>query len=130
MERVPIPASEEVSPTLWWRLLNVNPAIPHDLLPGCWRPRSDTVMAKSRHDQLPTSRSIAELVELFDTTDMGELMDQMPEVEAEVKLTRRRHLVELEEDLVARLDATACAQKVSSQALVNTFLREKLAEAR
>jgi len=87
-------------------------------------------MAKSRHDQLPTSRSIAELVELFDTTDMGELMDQMPEVEAEVKLTRRRHLVELEEDLVARLDATACAQKVSSQALVNTFLREKLAEAR
>ncbi|MCP4661570.1 MAG: hypothetical protein GY856_39725 [bacterium] len=87
-------------------------------------------MAKSRHDQLPTSRSIAELVELFDTTDMGELMDQMPEVEAEVKLLRRRHLVELEEDLVARLDATARAQKVSSQALVNSFLREKLAEAR
>jgi hypothetical protein len=81
-------------------------------------------MAESNDNQ----RSIAELVELFDSTDMGDMIDQT-EVHAEVHLTGSCHLFEIEDDVVARLEETARERKVSTQALINTILRDKLAEA-
>jgi hypothetical protein len=85
-------------------------------------------MVKSNDNQQSPGRSIAELVELFDSTDMGDMIDKT-EVQAEVHLTESRHLFEIEDDVVARLEETARERKVSTQVLINTILRDKLAEA-
>jgi predicted DNA-binding ribbon-helix-helix protein len=85
-------------------------------------------MAKSNDNQQSPDRTIAELVELFDSTDLGDMIDQT-EVRAEVHLTGSRHLFEIEDDVVAQLEETARERKVSAQVLINTILRDKLAEA-
>jgi hypothetical protein len=64
-------------------------------------------MAESNDRQRSPRRSTDELVDLFETTDMGDLIDQMPEVQAEVDLQGSRHLIELEDDIVARLEEKA-----------------------
>ena len=86
-------------------------------------------MVVKRSEKLPKTGSVEKLVELFETHDMGDYMDEKSEVDVEVKLEHRRHLVALDEDLVDQLDAAARKRKIPSQALVNTFLRAKLAEA-
>lgn len=73
--------------------------------------------------------SLQELVELFDTHDMGDHLDQMPEVQADVDLKASTHLVAVAEDLVGRIAEIARARHISSEALINLMLREKIAEA-
>ncbi len=75
------------------------------------------------------SRSIDELVEYFETHDMGDDLDQMPEVQIDVDLARRTHLVAVAEDLVGKIADMARSRHVSSESLINSMLREKIAEA-
>ena len=86
-------------------------------------------MAKSKVETLPEPNSIDELVDFFETHDMGEHWEQMPEAEFEVKIKRRKHLIALEEDVVTRVTRIAKAKKISSEALINTWLKEKLRKA-
>jgi hypothetical protein len=86
-------------------------------------------MAKSKAKALPAMNSINELVDFFETHDLGEYWEQMPEADFEVNIKRRKHLVALEEDVAARVTAIAKAKKVSSEALINTWLKERLREA-
>jgi hypothetical protein len=86
-------------------------------------------MAKSKAKTLPAMNSINELVDFFETHDLGEYWEQMPEADFEVNIKRRKHLVALEEDVAARVTAIAKAKKVSSEALINTWLKERLREA-
>ncbi len=83
-------------------------------------------MAKSKPATLPKFNSTAELVDFFDTHDMGDYLEQMPEVDFEIKIKRRKHLIALEEDVVTKVTRIAKAKKVSSEALINTWLKEKL----
>lgn len=46
-------------------------------------------MAGSRSKKLPSFRSVDELVEFFDSHDMGDYWERMPEVEFEVNLNRK-----------------------------------------
>ncbi|MGH8569148.1 MAG: CopG family antitoxin [Gammaproteobacteria bacterium] len=78
---------------------------------------------------LPPSKSVSELVEFFDTHDMGEYWDQMPEAQFDVRIERKRHLVAIEEEVSAKLTEIAKANKVSSEALVNTWLKERIRTA-
>ncbi len=82
-------------------------------------------MARSR--TVP-SGSIEELVEFFETHDMGDALDQMPEVQFDVDLKRKTHFVAVAEDLVGRIAEIARSKQVSSEALINSMLREKIAE--
>ncbi len=50
-------------------------------------------MAKSETESLPRFRSLDELVAFFDSHDLGEYLDQMPEVEFEVDIRRKTHLL-------------------------------------
>lgn len=86
-------------------------------------------MAKSKAESLPTG-SIDELVEFFDAHDMGAYWDEMPEVHFDVDIQRRTHLVAVDDDLVDKITEVARTKHVSSESLVNSLLREKLAEAR
>jgi hypothetical protein len=86
-------------------------------------------MARSKAKPLPEFDSTAELVDFFETHDMGDYWEQMPEADFEIKIKRRKHLIALEEDVVAKVTRVAKAKKISSEALINTWLKEKLQQA-
>lgn len=85
-------------------------------------------MPKNKELRLPIPDSAGELVARFDTQDMGDLWAQMPEAEFDIELRRRKHLVVLDDDLAGKLAKIARTRHVSSEFLINSLLREKLAE--
>jgi CopG antitoxin of type II toxin-antitoxin system len=82
-------------------------------------------MAKS---ELPQFDSLDKLVEFFDTHDLGEYWDTMPDANFDIDIQTRIHVIALDEDLAERLTEIARAKQVSSRTLVNTWLREKVSE--
>ena len=86
-------------------------------------------MAKSKGKTLPALNSLSELVDFFETHDMGEYWEQMPEANFEINIKRRKHFVALEEEIATKVTEIAKAKKVSSEALINTWLKEKLRKA-
>lgn len=86
-------------------------------------------MAGNKLIGLPQFHSLDELVRFFETHDIGEYWDQMPEVEFEVDLKTRRHLFAVEEELAEKVAEIAKVKHVSSEALINSWLREKIRES-
>ena len=83
-------------------------------------------MVESKSDTMPRFASLDELVEFFDTRDLGEYWDQMPEAHFEVDIKRRTHIFALDEDLADRLTKIALSEQVPSVVLINSWLREKI----
>ncbi|HEV8711409.1 MAG TPA: CopG family antitoxin [Candidatus Binatia bacterium] len=86
-------------------------------------------MAKSKSKDLPPSRSLDELVEFFDTHDMGEYWEQMSEAHFDIDIKRRTQLVAIDEELIDRLSKVAKSKRASVETLINSWLREKMLEA-
>ncbi len=86
-------------------------------------------MARNKSKKLPPFESLDQLVHFFETTDMSDYLDEMPEVNFDIDLKRRTHLVALDEKLVDELDAIAKSRKTSSEKLVNLWIKEKLSKA-
>jgi len=86
-------------------------------------------MAASKKSPRPATASLDELVELFETHDMGEYWDQMPEADLKISIVKHKHLVALDEDLVGKVAKIARSRHVSSESLINSLLRERLTEA-
>ena len=86
-------------------------------------------MAENKSTSLPHFRSVQELVEFFDTHDMGEYWDHLPEAEFEVDIQRKFHLVSIDQDLMHQLSAIAKSQHTSVAVLIDSWLREKAAGA-
>ena len=86
-------------------------------------------MAANRKDELPKTDSLDELVEFFDTHDMGEYWDRMTEADLDIDIRHRKHLVALDDDLAGEVARIARSRHVSSESLVNSLLREKLTDA-
>lgn len=86
-------------------------------------------MARSKAKSLPTTKSIGELVDFFEEHDMGEYWEQMAEAEFEVNIKERKHLIALEESIVAKVTEIARKKKIPSEALINTWLKEKIRTA-
>ena len=84
--------------------------------------------AESRSNRMPKFGSLAELVEFFETHDMGEYWDQMPEAHFDIEIKRRTHLFAIDDELADRLTAVARAKRIPSERLINVWLREKLVE--
>jgi hypothetical protein len=78
------------------------------------------------NQQLPSFASLDEMVEFFDTHDMGEYLDGMPEAHFDVNLQRRTHLVAIDEEIASKLTEIARREDVPAEALVNSWLKEKL----
>lgn len=87
-------------------------------------------MAKSKAKPLPRLKSVDELVDFFDKHDMGDYWDQLPKAEFEVNLRTRKHLVAIDEKMIPTLNAIAKSKRVPSAKLINTWLREKIANAK
>jgi len=50
-------------------------------------------MKENESQKLPPFTSLDELVEFFDTHDMGDYLSELPEVHFDVDIKRRTHLV-------------------------------------
>jgi len=87
-------------------------------------------MTERSSRNLPPWRSLDELVDYFDTHDMGEHLDKMPNVDLEVDIKRRRHLVAIDDDLFARVGEVADKKDLSTGELINTWLRARVQESR
>lgn len=83
-------------------------------------------MPKSKTKKLPRFKSLDDLVEFFDSQDLGEYWEEMPEALFEVELKRRTHLFALDTELADKLSEIAKAKHVSSETLIDSWLREKI----
>ena len=83
-------------------------------------------MEKNKPQTLPRSRSVKELVDFFETHDMGDYWEQMPKAHFDVNIKKRKHLVCLEEDIADKITEIAKSKKVSSESLINTWLKDKI----
>ena len=85
-------------------------------------------MAENDTKSLPHFESLDKLVEFFDSHDLGEYLDQMPEADFEVDIKRKVHLIALDAELADRLTEFARSKQTSPEALVNAWVREKVLE--
>jgi hypothetical protein len=85
-------------------------------------------MAKSKSKRLPCFRSHDELVEFFDTHNMGEYWEEMPEAHFEIDIKKRKHLFAIDADLAEKLTQITKAKRTPSERLINSWLKEKILE--
>lgn len=85
-------------------------------------------MAGSKSHETIPSGSLDELVEFFDTHDMGEHWERMPEVDFDVDIKSRKHLVAIDDKLAGELTEIAKSQRTSVESLVDSWLREKVSD--
>jgi hypothetical protein len=85
-------------------------------------------MERSKAKKLTPTKSLDELVEFFETQDMGELWEQLPAVHFDVDIKSRKHLVAIDEELAQQLAEIARSQRTSSESLINSWLREKVSK--
>lgn len=85
-------------------------------------------MTENESKNMPRFASLDELVEFFDTHDLGEYWDQMPEAHFEVDIKTKTHLFAIDDDLAIRLTEIARSRQTPSQMLINSWLREKILE--
>ena len=85
-------------------------------------------MAKNKSKRMPPFTSLDRLVEFFDTQDMGDYWNDMPEVHFDIDIKRKTHLIALDDDLAESLTAIAKAKRIPPKTLINEWLREKISE--
>lgn len=85
-------------------------------------------MVENKSKPIPKFDSLDELVEFFDTHDLGEYWEHLPEARFDIDIKKRTHLFAIEEDLAEKLTEIARAKRIPSEALINVWLKEKLLE--
>jgi hypothetical protein len=85
-------------------------------------------MTENNSQQLSSFESLDELVEFFDTNDIGDYLEQKPEVSFEVNLQKRTHLVAIDEKIVGSLNEIAKREQTSAESLINSWLKEKISD--
>jgi CopG antitoxin of type II toxin-antitoxin system len=83
-------------------------------------------MTENKSKSLPKFNSIEEIVNFFDSHDLGEFDSELPEVNFDVDLKKKHYLVAIDEELMLQLLEVAREQKISVEMLVNSWCRDKL----
>ncbi len=83
-------------------------------------------MAENDSKKVPSFTSLDELVEFFDTRDMGEYEEDLLEAHFDVDLQRKTHLVAIDEETNNRLTEIAQQERTPAESLVNSWLKEKI----
>lgn len=81
-------------------------------------------MSESKNS-ISKARSYQEIGEYWDTHDVSEIWDQSEPVEFEIDIQSEVHYVALEPKLAADISQLAQQKGITSQTLVNLWLREK-----
>ena len=85
---------------------------------------------KKRKDPLPDEfASIDEAIEFWDTHSTADYEEFMTEVNFEVNLKQRTHLIGIEGPVYERIRAIAKKKRVHADELVNRWIREKIRTA-
>lgn len=85
-------------------------------------------MTENNKHSLPEFDSLDELVDFFDSQDMGDYWETLAEVDFDVDIQRQTHLVVLEDELLENLNEIARKRHIGSAELINMWLKEKVAE--
>jgi hypothetical protein len=83
-------------------------------------------MAENDSQKLPSFASLDDLVDFFDSHDMGDYEGDLPEAHFEVDLRRKTHLVAIDEETNNRLTEIAEQERTPAESLVNSWLKEKI----
>lgn len=83
-------------------------------------------MGENDSPKLPSFGSLDEFVGFFDTNDMGEYEENLPEAHFEIDLRRKTHLVAIDEETNTRLTEIAAQERTPAESLVNSWLKEKI----
>jgi hypothetical protein len=86
-------------------------------------------MTESKSKKLPKFGSNPELVEFFETHDMGEYEIELPEVDFDIDIKQSHYLVSIDRYLMSKLLDVAKNQEVSVELLLDSWLKEKLLKA-
>lgn len=86
-------------------------------------------MARSKPQEVPFPKKLDELVEFFETHDMGDYWERMPEAQFQVEIKKRTHLIAIDRHIADQITAIAKSKKSSSETLVNSWLKEKIQKA-
>lgn len=86
-------------------------------------------MAKSKDKASALPKSLDALVQYFDTHDLGDEWEDMPEAKFDIEIRERIHLVAIDEDLIERISTIAKERHVPAEKLIKTWLEEKMLEA-
>jgi hypothetical protein len=83
-------------------------------------------MPRSNAKKMPAFESVAEVVKFFETHDMGDYPDQLPEVDFDIALKRRKYLVAIDGKLMRQLTEIAKEKRLPAQKLIQNWLEEKV----
>ena len=83
-------------------------------------------MTKTRVSSISQSRTLEEMAEFWDLHSLADFEDQTYEVEMTFDPSARRSLVGIEPELMQELRRIAQERKVSTQTLVNVWLRQRV----
>ena len=83
-------------------------------------------MAKDKTKKLPEFKSLDDLVDFFDSKDLGDFWEELPEAKFDVNIKNKKHLFTLEDDVAKKLTRIAKTKQISSQSLINQWIKESI----
>ncbi len=83
-------------------------------------------MAENRVSSISKARTPEEMAEFWDTHSLADFDDQTHEVEMTFDPSARRSVVGIETELMAEIRRIAKGRQVSTQTLVNVWLRQRV----
>ena len=83
-------------------------------------------MAKNKTKKLPEFKSLDDLVEFFDSQDLGDFWEDLPEAQFDVNMKSKKHLFTLDDDVAKKLTQIAKNKQISSQSLINQWIKESI----
>ena len=83
-------------------------------------------MPRSKTKAMPKFESTSELVDFFDTHDLGDYWESLPEAKLDIDIRKRRHLVAIDEKLMKRVSEIAKSKSMPAERLINRWLEEKV----
>ena len=78
--------------------------------------------------KLPKFDSLDTLTDFFDENDMGDYLEALPEAVIDIDLKSRTHFVAVDEEIADRISEISKTEQISSGAIVNSWLREKISD--
>jgi hypothetical protein len=83
-------------------------------------------MAENRVSSISQARTLEEMADFWDTHSLADFDDQTHEVEMTFDPSARRSVVGIETELMAEIRRIAKERQVSTQTLVNVWLRQRV----
>jgi len=83
-------------------------------------------MKKSKIATIPDFKTIGEFQEFWDSHDLSDYWEKLEEVSFAVDIRRRKNLVAVDPELLAKVRNQAKVKGISSESLINVWITEKL----